>query len=121
MNYTVITKDNITYIECLPDGGVIKSERDALDLVAACGENSVDRLLLYEENLAEDFFHLSSGLAGAVLLKFTNYWIRAAAVISSERAGKGKFGEMVLETNRGWQFHVSPTRAEAEAWLIALS
>lgn len=99
------------------DGG-LATERDALDLVAACWENGTRRVLFNAEALADDFFQLKSGLAGAVLLKLSNYQIRAA-VIPAEKIGQGRFYEMVLETNRGADFHAYPTRAEAEKWLIS--
>ena len=118
MDTRLINKDGQSYLECLADGGVLKSEADALDLVAACGENGVERLLLHAENLDDDFYNLKSGLAGAALLKFSNYFIKAAAVIPAEIANQGRFGEMVLETNRGSAFRVFQDEDKAVAWLI---
>jgi PadR family transcriptional regulator AphA len=116
MEYTLVDINAHPYIECLPDGGLLASEQDVLDLVAACGENDTDLLMLHVENLPEDFFRLSSGLLGAVLLKFNNYRIRAAAVIPPERLS-GRFAEFAVETNWGSEFRVYATRAEAELWL----
>lgn len=119
MQVKLITRGDESFLECLPHGGRIQSEADALDLVAACGEHGVNRLLFYEENLTDDFFDLRTGLAGAVLLKFSNYTLRAAAVISSVRASTGRFGEMVLEANRrNHDFRVFAERESAEAWLL---
>ena len=92
MNYHIVEKNNLTYVEFEKDGWVVRSEKDALDLVAACGEFLTDRLLVYEENLAEDFFHLSTHLAGEVMLKLSNYRIRVAIVTSPERLDHGKIG-----------------------------
>jgi PadR family transcriptional regulator, regulatory protein AphA len=118
MNTQLVKKNGQTYLECLPDEWQIRSEREALDLVAACGENLTQRLLIHSASLPEDFFQLSTGLAGEVLLKFSNYRIRAAAVIPNERVNQGRFYEMVLETNRGSQFRVYPSREQAEEWLV---
>ncbi len=119
MNYRVIEHVQNIYIECLPDGGRIESERDALDLVAACGENQANRLLLHAENLSEDFFHLKTGLAGAVLQKFVNYYVKVAAVLTPELVNQGRFQEMVLEANRSNRsFQVFYDREKAEAWLV---
>ncbi len=112
-----VQKDGFCYIACAPESLPVASEADALELVAACGEAGTDRLLLLEENLGEDFFHLSTCLAGLVLQKLDNYRIRAALVIAKERMQRGKFHEFVLETNRGSQFHFCEDRAQAEAWL----
>jgi hypothetical protein len=120
MNYQYIQKDNSSYIEFLPDGGTITSEADALELVAACGEHMCHRLLLHGSNLTPDFYNLRTGLAGAVLLKFSNYRIQAAVILTPELATQGRFGEMVLESNRGNQFRVFFDRASAEAWLAQI-
>lgn len=120
MNYTHIANIDQTYIVCLPGDGLLTSEQDALELVAACGETQTNRLLLSDGCLSPAFFDLRSGLAGAVLLKFSNYRIRAAAVIPDKVAQSGRFGEFVRETNRGSQFRVYPTREEAAAWLLTI-
>jgi PadR family transcriptional regulator, regulatory protein AphA len=82
-SYRIIEKNGIRYLDCLPEAA-LHSSQDALDLVAACGEKGVDRLLLHEQNLSEDFYQLRTGLAGEVLLKFSNYRILAAAVLPTE-------------------------------------
>lgn len=97
----------------------LSSEQDALELVAACGEYNTDRVMLHASNLTDDFYQLRTGLAGAVLQKFANYRIRAAAVLTPELVNQGRFKEMVLEANRGNQFRVFYDRESAEAWLTS--
>ena len=118
MNYRVVNVGSQNYIQCIPGKTCLKDEYDALDLVAACGENGVQRLMMFADNLTEDFYHLSSGVAGDILLKFTNYHIRVAAVLTPELVNQGRFREMVIETNRGNQFRVFYGTAEAERWLF---
>ncbi len=118
MNYQLIQKNSIAYLECLPGAVCLGSEREALDLVAACMENGTNRLLLHASNLADDFYHLRTGLAGQILQKFSQYRIQSAAVLTPELVNQGRFREMVLEANRGQQFRVFYQRDEAEAWLI---
>lgn len=118
MNYQLVEVNGKTYVECLPGGGMLVSEREALELVAACGENTTHRLMIPAEVLPDAFFQLSTRLAGEVMLKLSNYRIRCAAVIPAEISHRGRFGEMVLETNRGKQLRVHPDRAAAEAWLL---
>lgn len=118
MNYRLVEHAQNQYVECLPGDGRIENESDALELVAACGEYLTHRLLLYAENLAEDFFNLRSGLAGEVLQKFANYRIKTAAVLPPELVNQGRFREMALEANRSNQlFHIFHEREQAEAWL----
>ena len=119
MNYSLFHNHNHRIIVCLPGDRLLSSEQDALELVAACGEALTNRLLLSAGCLSPDFYDLRSGLAGAVLLKFSNYRIRAAAVFPGEVAQAGRFGEFVRESNCGSQFRIYPTREEAEAWLVS--
>src|SRR5512138_1211866 len=107
MNYRLVETQTKPYIECLEDGWQVKSESDALDLVAACGEYRANRLLLHPENFPPDFFQLRTGLAGAVLLKLSNYRIKVAAVLTPDQVGEGRFQEMALEANRrNGEFHI---------------
>jgi PadR family transcriptional regulator, regulatory protein AphA len=118
MEFSVVEKGEEKYIECLPGTGLIAKENDALDIVAACGEHRILRVMIHAENLSDDFFKLRTGLAGAVLQKLVNYHIRAAAVLTPEQVDQGKFKDMVIETNRGNQFRVFYEREKAEEWLV---
>jgi PadR family transcriptional regulator, regulatory protein AphA len=118
MNYRLINEGLHTYLECLPGEKRLASEREALDLVAACGENGTDRLMLHAATLTDDFYQLNTGLAGTLLLKFSTYRIRVAAILTPELVNQGRFREMVLESNRGNQFRVFYDRKSAEEWLL---
>jgi len=101
-----------------PGGGMLESENDALDLVAACGEAGVWNLLVLPEVLPEAFYDLKTGLAGAVMLKLSNYRIRVALVVPEEKAAQGRFGEMALEANRSnREMHVFTEKERALEWL----
>jgi PadR family transcriptional regulator AphA len=118
MGYQVIRESGKSYVEWLP-GACIANEQDALEMVAACGEFETDRLMLHAVNLTPEFFQLRTGIAGGILLKLTNYMIKAALVLKPEQVGEGKFKEWVLETNRGRDFRVFYDRARAEQWLLS--
>jgi hypothetical protein len=118
MNTTTVTEGEIKYVETLPGEQVLGSEADALDLVAACGEYETHRLMIHAEQISTDFFQLKSGLAGAVLLKFSNYGIRCAAVLTPEQVNQGRFQEFALETNRGNEFRIFYDRESAQKWLV---
>lgn len=106
-----------SYLIYSRESGVLNSEAKALELVAACGEAGTNRLLLEAGCLPESFFELRSGLAGQVLLKFSNYHLKVAAVADPKLVGNGRFAEFARETNRGHAFGVFPSRPEAEDWL----
>lgn len=118
MNCTIKEREGQRYVEAASGTVLIQNINDALDLIAYCGENDTNRLMLHASNLTEDFFDLKTGLAGDILQKFVNYYIKAAAVIPQEQVGQGRFREMALEANRGQHFRVFQDVQEAENWLI---
>lgn len=107
------------YVECSP-AGQVRGEEEALELVAACMEWGTFNLLLHGSSLPEEFFHLRSGLAGKILLKFSNYGVKAALILEPGQVREGKFTDWVLETNRGREFRVFFDRPAAETWLAAI-
>ncbi len=119
MEPKLITIRDVNILEIPANSLRIASESDALDLVGLCGEHLVHNVLLDGECLDEAFFDLKSGLAGAALLKWSNYSIRVAVVLQPERIGNGRFSEFVMETNRGTQFRVYSDKESALKWLTA--
>jgi PadR family transcriptional regulator, regulatory protein AphA len=95
----------------------LSGEQDALDIAAYCWENETENLLLNHGNLPDEFFNLRTGLAGAALQKFSNYRIKAAAVVDPLKI-KGRFNDLVRELNRGGYFRVFEKRTDAESWLL---
>jgi hypothetical protein len=120
MNCRVITIGDTKYTKCVSSEIKLKTEQDALDLIAVCMENDTGLLMLDGEVLSEDFFKLGTGVAGAMLQKLVNYQIKTAAIISSEFTSNGRFREMALESNKGSHFRIFSTREEAESWLVSV-
>jgi PadR family transcriptional regulator, regulatory protein AphA len=106
MNYSVVTIGDKKYVECVSSEIQLMSDHDT------------GLLMIHGEVLSEDFFKLSTGVAGAMLQKLVNYQVRTAVIISDELASRGRFGEMVLESNKGSHFRFFSTKEEAENWLI---
>lgn len=119
MDYWVREKNQHKYIEGMPGKKIISNEQDALDWVAICGEHDTNRLMLHAGNLSENFFKLRTGLAGQVLQKFVNYYLKVAAVIPPEQVNQGRFKEMTFEANRGNHFRVFSDQQSAEDWLVS--
>lgn len=118
MTYDILTKDDRTIIEAHPDAGVINSEREALDWIAVCGEHRAHGLLIHASHLTPDFFNLRTGIAGSILLKFTTYRVKLAAVLTPEQVGQGRFSEFAYETNRGNDFRIFYKHQGAMDWLL---
>ncbi len=120
MNCRVITIGDKRYVECVSSEIKLMTEQDTLELIAACMEHDTSLLMLNGEVFSEDFFKLSTGVAGAILQKLVNYQIKTAAIISDELANRGRFREMALETNKGSHFRIFNSRREAESWLVGI-
>ena len=117
MGCTIVEKNRIKYLKLAPAGQVIAHSEDGLALISLCWAHEVDRVLLLQGCLSNDFMRLSTGIAGEVLQKLSNYGIRAAAVLDMAET-KGKFKDFLLETNRGGIFRAYDSVERAEAWLV---
>ncbi|HVN56683.1 MAG TPA: DUF4180 domain-containing protein [Bacteroidales bacterium] len=116
MRYLLHNSGEVKYVEIPENTFILGSEEEATDIAAFCFENMTSRLLLSGGNLDDRFFDLKTGLAGAIMQKFSNYQITFAAVIPGEKI-TGRFGEMVLEANKGRQFRFTNSRDEAIRWI----
>jgi Domain of unknown function (DUF4180) len=106
-----------SYVRCADQDGIISKEQDVLDLLVCCGDTDSNRIMLDEEHLHPDFFDLKTGLAGAVLQKFANYYVKAAIVVNLAGIASPRFRELVYECNRGDQVRFFDDVAQAELWL----
>ncbi len=120
MQFRVIEKANGRYIECISAETPLGTEQDALDLIAICGENNTNHLIIHTEALSDDFFKLRTGVAGRMLQKFINYRVKTGVIITDEQIIRGKFKEMLAESNQGNDFRVFNSISDAENWLLNL-
>ena len=80
----------------------------ALELaMTARHEAGASALLVDKAAVAEDFFILSTGLAGEILEKFIQYRIKMAV-----------YGDFIYESNHGSDFFFVPEREEALRLLL---
>lgn len=119
MNYTVIEKNGGKYLLLEGEGRRVEAERDAIDLISICAESGTNLLMISSERLSDDFFRLRTGLAGAILQKFTQYGVRLAVVLGETHL-QGKFVDFLAESNRGQVFNAYLGREEAERWLMGI-
>lgn len=113
MNYTDIctlvefiehTTKKGTAVEIKAEEIVIQSEQDALDIMANISylyDSGI--IIIKRQNLGEDFFDLSSGLAGGILQKFSNYRVRLFVVGDISEVASKSLKEFILESNKGRQ------------------
>lgn len=81
--------------------GNVRDERDATDLVGNASFGGAHYVLVDAERLPPDFFDLSSGFAGKVLQKFSNYRLALVVVGYDQRNASDSLRAMIGESNRG--------------------
>lgn len=97
MKMNKITVGSIEITEILSDQILLKSEKDALDLLS---EVQSDYIVLHEQNVDKDFFDLSTKIAGDILQKFTNYRIKLAVVGDFDRYPSKTLKDFIYECNK---------------------
>lgn len=96
------------------DEAEITTPRDALDLAMSVKyESGAERIALDKRVLGEDFFILSTGVAGEVLQKFINYHIKAAFYGDYSHYTSKPLRDFIFESNQGRDFFFTAAREEA--------
>lgn len=96
------------------DVPAIASVHDALELAMSVQyAKGVDRLAIEKSAVAEEFFILSSGMAGEILQKFINYHIKAAFWGDYSRYTSKPLKDFIYESNKGNNFFFVSTKEEA--------
>lgn len=112
-----IQKVNISNI----DIAIIQSDElllydinSALDFIATVNyETECRNIAINKESIAEDFFNLSSGLAGEILQKFVNYNIKFAIVGDFSKYSSKALKDFIYECNSGKSIFFVPAKQEA--------
>jgi hypothetical protein len=92
-----------TVLKCDAAGPKVACERDAADLVNEAFNERARVIAVPVERLSEDFFTLSTRLAGEVVQKVVNYGLKLAVVgdIGGYLKRSAPLRDWVRESNRG--------------------
>ena len=105
---------------------VITDTQSALDLMATIRyEFETDKIIIDKSAIAEDFFVLSTGLAGDILQKFSNYRVMLAIVgdfshYTSKPHTSKPLKDFIYESNKGKSIYFAATVDKAVEWLARL-
>ncbi|MEV4100665.1 DUF4180 domain-containing protein [Nonomuraea sp. NPDC049649] len=88
---------------CDADGPPVRTERDALDLIGDAWYYRAEFVAIPAERLHDDFWRLSTRVAGEIIQKFVNYRLKVAVLgdISHHLATSTALQDWVREANRG--------------------
>ena len=108
-------KDNGTDIAVISsDEKVIVDTQSALDLAMTVKyETKAANIVINKAAVCEEFFVLSSGMAGEILQKFINYHVRIAIYGDYSQYTSKPLKDFIYESNNGKNFFFVSTREEA--------
>lgn len=96
------------------DEKLIVDTRSALDLMMTVKyETGAARLVIDKRAVSEEFFILSTGIAGEILQKFINYQVKAAFYGDYSTYTSKPLRDFIYESNKGKDFFFVPTKEEA--------
>ena len=118
MTIEKITRSGKTAAVITSDEKIITNVQSALDLIMTVKYDAGTNLLAVDKNaIAEDFFILSTGLAGEILQKYTNYEGRIAIYGDYSRYTSKPLKDFIYESNQGKDVFFVATKEEAIAML----
>lgn len=96
------------------DSIVLSDEESALDLIMTISyETGSHRIALNKEAISEDFFNLSTKLAGDILQKFVTYKMKFAIVGNFSLYTSQALQDFIYECNNGNHIFFVPSEQEA--------
>lgn len=93
----------VRVLECDAEGSKLGSARDAVDIIAEASPHRASLVVIPTARLGDDFFRLSTRIAGEVIQRFLIYGIRVAIIgdISQYVAESNALRDFIFESNRG--------------------
>ncbi|MEU0029284.1 DUF4180 domain-containing protein [Streptomyces sp. NPDC006335] len=117
----VVHLHGVNVLHCAPDGPPLDGERAALDLIGDAMGRDAQVVAVPVARVAEEFFRLRSGVAGAVMQKFVTYRVRLAVVgdVTRHVDESTALRDFVHETNQGGHIWFLPDLATLDEKLGA--
>ena len=114
MNITTIENNGIICAVINSETTVITDAQSALDLLmTAKYEAGTKNIVIRKDLIVEDFFILSSGLAGEILQKYINYGGRIAIYGDYSRYTSKPLHDFIYESNKGKDVYFVGIQEEA--------
>lgn len=93
---------------------LIADAQSALNLMSTVRyEKDCNQVAIKKEAIAEDFFILSTGLAGEILQKFVNYRMQLAVIGDFSGYTSKPLKDFIYESNKGRHIFFVPSEEEA--------
>ena len=114
MNIEHLRENGIDIAVISGDELVIVDTQSALDLAMTVKyETGAERIVIDKDVICGDFFVLSTGMAGEILQKFTNYHVKVAVYGDYSHYTSKPLKDFIYESNHGKDFFFVSTKEEA--------
>lgn len=108
--------EGLQVVELIGNTVVLRSVQSALDMIASLGLFGGGKLIIHKEQIAPEFFDLSTRLAGDILQKFVTYQVRLA-IVGDFTETSDSLSAFMYESNRqGHIFFLADTPAALQAF-----
>ena len=114
MEINIVEKDDVRIAIVEGEESAIRDSETALELIAnVFYEHECSRIVIYKSTISEDFFNLSTGVAGDIAQKFTNYRCHVTIVGDYSKYTSASLQAFIYECNRGNVLYFTDSIAEA--------
>lgn len=114
MKIEKLVENNTVVAVVSADEEVIVDSQSALDLVMTVKyETGAERIVIDKKIVVEDFFILSTGLAGEIIQKFINYHMKIAIFGDYSKYTSKPLKDFIYESNCGKDLFFVETKEEA--------
>lgn len=114
MQIKTVNQNNIEIAIISSSEILIKDVQSALDFMATVAyETGCNRIILNKSAISEDFFQLSTKLAGEILQKFINYHVKIAIIGDFSVYSSKSLKDFIYESNNGKDIFFFPDEKQA--------
>lgn len=114
METEVVNRNNVSVAVIHSDEHLITDVQSALDLIMSVKyETGCTNIALNKSAIVDDFFILSTCMAGEILQKFINYGVRFAIYGDFSQYTSKPLKDFMYESNRGKDIYFQPSVSRA--------
>ena len=114
MKTEVVEKNNVSVAVIHSDEHLITDVQSALDLIMSVKyETGCKNIAVNKEAIVDDFFILSTCMAGEILQKFINYGVKFAIYGDFSQYTSKPLRDFMYESNRGKDIFFQPSVSRA--------
>jgi len=92
---------------------IISTIENGTDTLGNLYYQDFDKVLLYEKNIAPEFFNLKNGMAGEILQKFSNHRVHLVFVGDFSKFDSKSLHDFIYESNKGQHVNFAGSQVEA--------